>query len=252
MDESGGIRTRLADDGCLEITLDRPDEGNVLTHAMTEALGEAFAAPPAGARFVLLTGAGADFCAGRVSPMPKPGATMTPEALRGRVADPVLSFYETLRRTPLPVLVAVRGRAHGVGCALAGLGDVILADDTADFRIPEMNRDIPPLLVGTALADRVSRAGLARMILGRESVDAAGAVAIGLASEACPAGELQGRIGVYREALSQNSATVLATVKRFLTLAPDAGFATLREYAATANSSASAERFIPASDPKSP
>lgn len=251
MSDDGSIGTRLADDGCFEITLERPAEGNVLTHAMTDALAAAFAAPPDSTRFVLLTGAGEDFCAGRVSPMPKSGATMTPEALRARVADPVLSFYETLRRTPLPVIVAVRGRAHGVGCALAGLGDVILADASADFRIPEMNRDIPPLLVGTALADRVSRAGLARMILGRETVDAAGAVAIGLASEACAVGELEGRIGVYREALSQNSATVLATVKRFLTMAPDAGFATLREYAATANSSASAERFIPSAEPKS-
>ena len=239
MDDSGSIRTRLAEDGCFEITLERADEGNVLTHAMTDALTGAFAAPPDGARFVLLA------CAGRVSPMPKAGTTMTPEALRARVADPVLSFYETVRRTPLPVIVAVRGRAHGVGCALAGLGDVILADASADFRIPEMNRDIPPLLVGTALADRVSRAGLARLILGRESVGAADAVAIGLASEACAAGELEGRIGAYREALSANSATVLATVKRFLTLAPDAGFATLREYAASANSAASAERFIP-------
>ena len=245
MDDSGSIRTRLAEDGCFEITLERADEGNVLTHAMTDALTGAFAAPPDGARFILLTGAGSDFCAGRVSPMPKAGTTMTPEALRARVADPVLSFYETVRRTPLPIIVAVRGRAHGVGCALAGLGDVILADTSADFRIPEMNRDIPPLLVGTALADRVSRAGLARLILGRESVGAADAVAIGLASEACAAGELEGRIGVYREALSANSATVLATVKRFLTLAPDAGFATLREYAASANSAASAERFMP-------
>lgn len=252
MDDSGSIATRLADDGCLEITLERAEEGNVLTHAMTTALADAFAAPPQGARFVLLSGQGADFCAGRVSPMPKPGATMTPEALRGRVADPVLSFYETLRAAPLPVIVAVRGRAHGVGCALAGLGDVILADDTADFRIPEMNRDIPPLLVGTALADRVSRAGLARLIFGRESIDATDAVAIGLASEACPAGELEGRIGIYREALSQNSPTVLATVKRFLTMAPDASFATLREYAATANSAASAERFIPSSGTTSP
>jgi len=248
MTDTGTIRTHLADDGCCEITIDRADEGNVLTHAMTEALGAAFRAPPEGARFVLLSAAGADFCAGRVSPMPKPGVVMTAEALRHRVAEPVLAFYAAVRSTPLPVIVAVRGRAHGVGCALAGLGDVVLADDTADFRIPEMNRDIPPLLVGTALADRVSRAGLARLIFSREPLDAAAAVQIGLASEACASGELDGRIAAYRSALSANGATSLATVKRFLNLAADSGFEVLREYAASANSAAASERFVAPSD----
>ena len=197
MTDSGTIRTRLADDGCCEITIDRADEGNVLTHAMTEALSAAFRAPPEGTRFVLLNAAGADFCAGRVSPMPKPGVVMTAEALRHRVAEPVLSFYAAVRSTPLPVIVAVRGRAHGVG---------------------------------------------------REPLDAAAAVQIGLASEACPAGELDGRVAAYRSALSANGATSLATVKRFLNLAAGSGFEVLREYAASANSAAASERFVTPSD----
>ncbi|KMK68489.1 enoyl-CoA hydratase/isomerase family protein [Puniceibacterium sp. IMCC21224] len=242
--ETGDIRITLADDGGLEIVIDRPDAGNALTAAMTDALADAIAAPPDGAKFIVLQGAGADFCAGRVSPMPKDAGPKTPEQIRSRVADPVLDFYDTVRRTPLPVIAAVRGRAHGVGCALAGLADIVLADDSADFRIPEMARDIPPLLVGAALAGRLPRAALARLIYGRESIDAATALQMGLACEICTAAGMEASLQTWRARLADNSPTVLATVKRFLNLVPETGFAGLREYAAVANSAAVSERFI--------
>lgn len=240
----GIIHTQLSDDGGYSITIDRPKKGNVLTAEMTNQLGRAFAEPPQDARFIVLMGQGDDFCAGRESPMPKGGQVMSAEALRARVADPVLAFYETIRSVPLPVICVVRGRAHGVGCAIAGLGDIIIADETADFRIPEMDRNIPPLLVGTALADRLPRAALARMVFGRESVDAQSAVTMGLASEAVASAELDARIETWRGLLSQNSKTILSTVKRFLNAAPELGFQSLREYSAIANSAAVSERFI--------
>lgn len=240
----GQINTQLSDDGCYSITIDRPAEGNILTLEMTDQLGRAFAEPPEGAHFIVLSGNGKEFCAGRVSPMPKAGQAMSAEAIRARVADPVLGFYETVRNVPMPVICVVRGRAYGVGCALAGLGDIIIADETADFRIPEMDRDIPPLLVGTALAGRLSRAALARMIFGRESVDAETAVAMGLASEAVASGDLDARVANWRSQLSQNSPTILASVKRFLNVAPELGFKALCEYAAVSNSAAVSERFI--------
>lgn len=240
----GIIHTQLSDDGGYTIIIDRPEKGNALTSEMTSQLAEAFSKPPEGARFIVLSGQGSDFCAGRDSPMPKAGQTMSAEAIRARVADPVLAFYETIRNVSLPVICVVRGRAYGVGCALAGLGDIIIADETADFCIPEMNRDIPPLLVGTALADRLPRAALSRMIYGRESVDAQSAVVMGLASEAVTSDELEARIATWRGLLSQNSKTILSTVKRFLNVTPELGFQSLREYAAVSNSAAVSERFI--------
>lgn len=240
----GRIHAELDPDGGLSITLERPGKGNALSAVMTDRLQGLFATPPEGARFIVLQGAGPDFCAGRDSPMPAKGTRVTAADIRARVADPVLTFYQSVRNTPLPVIVLVRGRAHGVGFALAGLGDIVIADDTADFAVPEMNRDIPPLLVASALADRLPRAALARAILGRESFDAAGALHLGLVTECVAAGDAAARVADWRHLLTQNSVTTLSSVKRFLNVAPDMGFAMLREYAAAAISGAVAERFI--------
>lgn len=239
----GQVIVQLAEDGGLDVVLDRADEGNVLTPAMTDALAAAFVNRPEGTKFIVLQGAGADFCAGRQSPMPPKGAKPMPEELRGRVAEPVLSFYQTLRDTPVPVITVVRGRALGVGCALAGLGDVIIAAEDAQFAIPEMDRDIPPLLVMTALADRISRAAHARLVFSRQPVNGTEAVAMGLASMAVAPGALDGAVADLRKSLSTNSETVLKTVKRFLNMAPEMSFAARRELASVANSGATVERF---------
>lgn len=242
----GRIDMVLAGDGCLEVTLDRPGTGNALDAAMTRTLGAVFAAPDPGARFILLRGAGGAFCAGRDSPMPLPGARIAAEDIRARVAEPVLDFYETVRSVPLPVIAAVQGPAHGVGFALAALADIVLADASAEFRVPEMDRDIPPLLVAYALADRLPRRSVARALLGREAFDAEGAVALGLATEAVGAAEdLAARIAFWRGQLARNSRTTLGAVKRFLTAAPEMGFSARREHAAAAISAAVSERFLP-------
>jgi enoyl-CoA hydratase/carnithine racemase len=238
----GRVDIELGADGCLCLTLDRPEKGNALSAEMTHALQAAFAAPAADARFILLRGVGNDFCAGRDSPMPPKDARISAADIRARVADPVLQFYETLRTTPLPVIAAVRGRAHGVGFALAGLADIVIAEPDADFCVPEMDRDIPPLLVAYALADRIPRQSLARAVFGREHFNALGAQALGIVGEVSDA--LDHRIAFWRSQLAGNSATTLRTMKRFLTAAPDMSFGARREYAAAAISGAVSERFI--------
>lgn len=243
----GQIRTSMAADGGFDIVIDRPDAGNALTADMTTALASALAALPDTVKFVVLRGQGADFCAGRASPMPPAGTVLTPAQLRARVADPVLGFYSRVRDVSVPMIAVVKGRAHGVGCALAGLADVTVADSTADFRIPEMDRDIPPLLVMTALSVRLSRASLARMVLSREPLNAGEAQAIGLVAQACAPDDIETVVAQYRQRLSTNSRTSLMAVKQFLNVAPEMSFAALKEYAAASNSSAVSERYINAS-----
>lgn len=243
---NGQIRTSLATDGGLEIVIDRPDAGNALTADMTTELVAVLTQLPAEAKFIILRGQGADFCAGRASPMPPAGTVLTAGQMRARVADPVLDFYAVVRNVRLPVVAVVKGRAHGVGCALAGLADITIADETAQFMIPEMDRDIPPLLVMTALAARLSRAALAHMVYSRAPFNAEQAVAMGLAAVACRSGETEALITRYRCGLAANSRTATMAVKQFLNVAPDMSFEALKEYAATSNSSAVSERFVTA------
>ncbi len=242
----GQIRTSMAVDGGFDIIMDRPDAGNALTADMTTALASALTGLPDTVKFVVLRGQGSDFCAGRVSPMPPAGTVLNAGQIRARVADPVLDFYATVRNVSVPVIAVVKGRAHGVGCALAGLADLAIADTTAEFTIPEMNRDIPPLLVMTALSARLSRAALARMVFSRMAVNAEAAVAIGLAAQACDPDKIETVVVQHRQSLAANSRTSLMAVKHFLNVAPEMSFAGLKEYAAASNSSAVSERFVKA------
>lgn len=240
---SGVVTSNLAADGCLEIVIDNQEQGNLLTFKMTTTFLAAISDLPEGAKFVLIRGKGADFCAGRTSPMPDPATKPTARTIRERVADPVLDFYEALREVHVPVIAAVSGRAFGVGCALAGLADIVIADETAKFVVPELDRDIPPLLVMTALADRIGRAALARLVLSREAFSADAAEKLGLVSETCATAEIEARIAFYRQKLSANSAVSLSAVKAFLNLAPEMSFAARRAYAADSIATAVSARF---------
>ncbi|MBD0417000.1 enoyl-CoA hydratase/isomerase family protein [Tianweitania sp. Rool2] len=231
------------DDHVLEIELNRPEQGNALTPVMADAITAGLRVLDPETRVVLIKAAGADFCTGRSAAMPAAGTRATALDLRRRISDPVLDFYQTLREMPVPFVTQVRGSANGVGCAIAALADVAVAADTARFQVPEMNHDIAPTLVMNALADRIPRAALARLVLTRDAVDAAEAKTLGLigvvvADEALGA-ETERIVGQ----LAMNSVATVRAVKAFLSTAPETSFAARKELAALMNSVATAERF---------
>ena len=233
-----------ARDGVLEIELYRPGQGNALTPAMAISIVDALGTLEPETRVVVLRGAGADFCTGRApGSLPPPGSRATALDLRRSVSDPVLDFYAALREASVPVIAEIRGRAAGVGCAIAALADVAVAAETATFQVPEMNHDIAPTLVMDALCDRIPRAALARMVLTRDAVSANEAKAMGLIGAVAPAEGLAAEVERIVAQLARNSAPVVRGVKAFLSRAPEASFTTRRELAALINASVTAERF---------
>lgn len=237
------VKIAYRDDHVLEIELNRPEQGNALTPAMAEAISAALRALDPDTRVVLIRAAGADFCTGRSAAMPTAGTRVTALDLRRLISDPVLDFYQTLREMPVPFVTQIRGRANGVGCAIAALADVALAADTARFQVPEMNHDIAPTLVMNALADRVPRAALARLVLTRDAVEAAEAKALGLIGVVAAADALEAETQRIVGQLAKNSVATVRAVKAFLTAAPETSFAARKELAALINSVATAERF---------
>lgn len=237
------VRITASDTHVLRIELNRPDHGNALTPAMAAAISEVLTTLPDDTRVVLLSAAGPDFCTGRSAAMPAPGSRATALDLRRMVSDPVLDFYALLRRVPVPLVAQVQGRAAGVGCAIAALADVAIAAEDAVFQVPEMNHDIAPTLVMNALADRLPRAALARLVLTRDAVGAQEAKALGLIGMVAPAAGLAGETERVIAGLAKNSVATLRAVKSFLSLAPETSFASRQELAALINSSATAERF---------
>jgi enoyl-CoA hydratase/carnithine racemase len=227
----------------LDIALNRPDKGNYLNTEMGDAIIEALANLDDAIKLVRLSGNGADFCAGRDSPIPSLGPKPSAEIIRKKVAAPPLALYDALKATPVPVIGIVRGKAIGAGCGLACVCDITLCADDAVFQIPEMERDIPPTLVMSALLGRVPVKTLAHMVFSREALSASEALQAGLVRRVVAADALDAEAEKLVATMLTNSAVVLRAVKQYLHQAPEMSGQSASGFAAHLAATALSARF---------
>lgn len=199
------------------VTLNRPSEGNIVSTDMGLKISEYFErATKDEAKIIIFRGNGDNFCVGRdVSGLKETGAA-TAINLRAANTDPALKFYDSFLTTPIPVIGAVHGWADGMGCALAALCDITISTDSARFRVPEMNRDIPPGLVMTAFQDRVHRKAIAYLVYSRDEIDANTAREFGIISKIVAASDLEKNVEELSAKLSENSISAIKMVKEYL------------------------------------
>lgn len=184
-----------------EILLDRPEALNALNTAMANRLADVCAevsADPLVGAVVLSAVSGRAFCVG--ADLKERNAMSDADLLGQR---PVFrAAYDGVLGLPQPVIAAVHGFALGGGCELALSCDLIVADDTAVFGLPETTVGLVPGGGGTQLLSRRLGASLAAdLIFTGRQVDAREAERIGLADRRVPAGtaiqhalDLAGRI----------------------------------------------------------
>jgi enoyl-CoA hydratase len=187
------IRTDRPEPGIMVATLDRPARRNALTFAMfgeLRRLCDAVAADDS-VRVLILTGAGAGFCAGLdlddAATLPEMSAG---EFLRGQEgwADAIAAF----RRLPKPVIAAVNGPAAGAGFSLALAADIRLAAPGARFNAAFVRIGLTGGDCGTSwMLPRIVGLGLAgEILLTGRFVDAEEAARIGLVNRVVPADRL--------------------------------------------------------------
>ena len=212
--------------GVAEIILDRTEALNAINTVMAQRLAQACAqlATDSEARAIVLCAAGERaFSVG--ADLKERNRMSDADFLRQR---PVFrAAFGGLLALPQPVIAAVHGYALGGGCELALSCDVIVADETAVFGLPETTVGLVPGSGGTQLAARRLGPGRAAdLIFTGRQVDAAEAARIGLADQIVPAGTagqaavaLAGRIAgnspvavrAAKTALRQGAGTNLAT-----------------------------------------
>jgi 2-(1,2-epoxy-1,2-dihydrophenyl)acetyl-CoA isomerase len=120
------------DDGVGRLTLNRPDASNAIDQAMAESLEDAASTllDTEGLRAVLLTGAGARFCAGGdVGSFAAAGDELD-RALE-QILRPLHTAVTHLGQLDAPVVAAVQGSAAGAGLSLVAGADVVLASASA-------------------------------------------------------------------------------------------------------------------------
>jgi enoyl-CoA hydratase len=199
------------------LTLNRPDAGNRVSTEMGRELSRLFGlAAENGSKLIVLCANGADFCLGRDSAGVAATSAHSALDIRDHNADPALTFYDSFLATPIPIVGVVRGLADGMGCALAALCDITIAADTARFRVPEMDRDIPPALVMTAFRDRVPRKAIGYLIWSRDEIDAATAREFGIVSKVVPETALDAEVASLTGRLEGNSPQSIRMIKEYL------------------------------------
>lgn len=173
-------------DGVMVVTLNRPHKRNALSRALLIELAGlcADAASDPQVRCVVLTGGPTFFCAGAdITEMQAWGFAALEHTGRQAAWDAIAAF-------PKPLIAAVEGICFGGGHELAMLADMIIASQTARFGQPEINIGILPGDGATQRVTRVAGKSLAmKMMLTGEPIDAATALAAGLAAEVVPAGQ---------------------------------------------------------------
>jgi enoyl-CoA hydratase/carnithine racemase len=198
-----------------EITLGRPAAMNALSTAMAARLAAVCAelAADRAVRAVVLAAAGRAFCVG--ADLKERAAMSDADFMAQR---PVFrAAFGGVLGLPQPVIAAVHGYALGGGCELALSCDLIVADETAEFGLPETTVGLVPGGGGTQLAlRRVGPGRAADLVLTGRRVGAAEAGRIGLADRVVPGGAAAEHARELAAQIAANSPVAVAAAKRAL------------------------------------
>ena len=203
------IKTRH-EDGILEVTLDRP-KANAIDLATSRAMGETFKAfrDDPDARVAIVTGAGTRFFS----------AGWDLKAAAG--GDPIDGDYgvggfggiQELPGMNKPLIAAVNGIAVGGGFELALSCDLILASNTAQFGLPEINAGTIADAASIKLPRRMPYHVAMELLLTGRFMDAEEAHRWGIVNEVLKPAELLDRAWKLARMLASGPPLVFAAIK---------------------------------------
>ncbi len=139
------------------ITLNRPEKRNALNDDLIKDLNNALreADEDKTLRAIVIKGAGKDFCSGAdLSALQKISESDVLENWDD--AKNLMELFSLIRKTKIPVIAAVHGRALAGGCGLATACDIVLASKSARFGYPEVKIGFVPAMVMAILRRNVS------------------------------------------------------------------------------------------------
>ena len=226
--------------GAIELwTLDRPDRLNALPDLED---GEAFAAAcervnaDLSVRCVVLTGAGRAFSAGGDLKAMRERRDLfegSGAEIRERYRRVVHRIVRSLYGLEVPLVSAVNGPAMGLGCDIAGLGDIRIASETASFGVPFLKLGILPGDGGAWLMPRnVGYARAAEMLFTSRVLDAQTALEWGLISRVVAPERLMDEALTIASDIAAQAPHALRMTKALLRQGRDATFDQILEMTA--------------------
>jgi 2-(1,2-epoxy-1,2-dihydrophenyl)acetyl-CoA isomerase len=205
------------------VTLDKPETKNACAGDMWVAIGAAFRdVAYSGARVVILTGAGGDFCAGAdlsgtrdPGPGDRDAPALPPNNLYAMrvLGDVVLAVHDC----PIPVVAKVDGVCVGAGLGLALAADMIWCSETARFSAIFAKRGLS-LDFGTSwlLRQRIGLHKAKELVFTAGMFSGTEALGLGLVNAAVPAEELDAAVREIADSIAAGPPIALSMAKREL------------------------------------
>lgn len=193
----------------LVLTLNRPEAGNSLNGALSEALSNELtkAADNNDVRAIVITGAGEKiFCA---------GMDLKAFAAGEDIAKIGMGFA-ALRNCKKPLIAAVNGQALAGGFEVVMMCDLVVAVDTARFGIPEVKRGLFAAGGGVRLPARIPLAIALEMGLTGDPIDATRAANLGLINQVVPASELRSAALALASRITANGPLAVQATKELM------------------------------------
>lgn len=189
---------------CLQ--LNRPDKRNAMSARMIDELTQAAQTlAHSDARVVVLSGAGAVFCAGADLGWMK-DQIAAGRTSRMAAARKLALMLQALNTLPKPLIGRLHGGAFGGGLGLACVCDVAVASPDTSFGLTETRLGLIPATISPYVLARMGEGAARRVFMSARVFDA---------TEACA-------LGVIAKVAGDLDAAVQAEVAPYLTVAPGA------------------------------
>src|ERR1700716_3841351 len=188
-------------DAICTLTMNRPQQMNLLTSEMLDALQKEFDSLSADSkiRVIILGAAGKGFCAGHDL---KEIRALKEQPKIERLFAQCSRMMQSISALPQPVIARVQGAAAAAGCQLVAQCDLAVASAAAKFTTPGVTWGFFCSTPGVALGRNISRKRAMEMLLTGEQIDAHKALEWGLVNRVVAAAAL----GAETEKLAQQIA----------------------------------------------
>ena len=200
-------------DGIVTLTMNRPQQMNLLTSGMLSALQDALdsARDDKSIRVVILAANGKGFCAGHdlkeiraLKELPKI------EGLFGQCSR----MMQSIVALPQPVIARVQGAAAAAGCQLVAQCDLAVASDAARFTTPGVSWGFFCSTPGVAVGRNLQRKHALEMLLTGDLVDANKALEWGLVNRVVKMDELAAATLELAKKIAEKPPATVAAGKR--------------------------------------
>lgn len=208
------IALTTSPNGVATLTLNRPDKHNALDGQMLRQLHDALVEieNDEKVRAVVLTGAGASFCAGAdIAHM----RSMLGATEQQNVGDAMLlaRCLRALDELPQPVIARINGNVFGGGVGLVACADIAVAVTTAKFALTEVRLGIVPAAISPYVVAAVGPRQARRLFLTAVPFEATEAQTLNLVHFTASAEELDAAVQQQLELVLRGGPAALRAAK---------------------------------------